>query len=124
MTETSKKILICEDEKPMARALELKLNHVGFTARAVHNGEECLAALAEESFDLILLDLMMPKIDGFKVLEELKARNITTPVIVTSNLGQAEDVKRAKELGARDFLIKSNVPLAAIVEKIKQMLDA
>ena len=67
----NKKILIIEDEKPMARALELKLAHAGFEVKAVFNGEEGVELLQKETYALILLDLVMPKIDGFKVLETL-----------------------------------------------------
>ena len=67
-----KRILIIEDEKPLARALELKLAHVGFETKSAVNGEEGLAILQEESFDLILTDLVMPQVDGFSVLTTLR----------------------------------------------------
>lgn len=122
MPEQSKKILIVEDEKPMARALELKLTHSGFEVKSAPNGEEALKILEQETFDLILLDLVMPKMDGFKVLEELSARGIKSKVIVTSNLSQQEDIKRAKALGAQDYFIKSNTPIANIVEYVNKAL--
>jgi DNA-binding response OmpR family regulator len=122
MAEQKKKILIGEDEKPMAKALQLKLTHAGFEALAVFNGEEVIEQLAKEQYDLILLDLIMPIKDGFTVLKELKEKGNTVPIIVTSNLSQEEDAKRAKELDAVDYLIKSNTPLAAIVEKVKTIL--
>lgn len=124
MTKIAKKILIIEDEKPMAKALELKLNKSGLETRVVFNGEDALQLLAKEKFDMILLDLVMPKMDGFAVLKELKSREIKTPVIVTSNLGQEEDAKKAKELGAIDYFIKSNTPIAQLVEYIKKYLSA
>ena len=116
---TPKKILIAEDEKPMANALSLKLRSAGFETTLVYDGESAISAARESPFDLILLDLVMPKKDGFLVLTELKKLKITTPVIVSSNLSQEEDIKRAKELGARDYFIKSNTTLAEIVEKVK-----
>ena len=119
---TAKKILIAEDEKPMANALGLKLRSVGFETTLVYDGESAISAARESPFDLILLDLVMPKKDGFYVLEELKKLKITTPVIVSSNLSQEEDIKRARELGARDYFIKSDTTLAQIVEKVKQAL--
>src|SRR5262245_27440864 len=103
----SRKILIAEDEKPLSKALQLKFTSAGFTVTPAFNGEEVLELLKKEKFDLMLLDLMMPKLDGFSVLEELKRGDIKLPVIVTSNLSQPEDMKRVKELGAVDFLIKS-----------------
>ena len=117
--KTQKRILIIEDEKPMARALELKLTHAGFSAQSVGNGEEGLALLEKENFDLVLLDLVMPKLDGFGVLEEMQKKGIKTPVMVQSNLAQEEDEKRVKALGAKEFFIKSNTPIAEIVEHIK-----
>jgi DNA-binding response OmpR family regulator len=118
----NKKILIAEDERPMARALELKLNGSGFNAKAVGNGEEALQTLEKEKFDLILLDLVMPKVDGFGVLEQLQAKGNTTPIIVLSNLSQEEDAKKAKELGAVDFFIKSDTPIIEIVKIAKKAL--
>lgn len=123
MTITKKKILIIEDEKSMAQALELKLMHAGFKTKAVFNGKEGVELLQKETFTLILLDLVMPKMDGFKVLEILKKKKIKTPVIVLSNLSHENDEKWAKALGAKDFFIKSNTPIAEIVKRIKQFLN-
>ncbi len=120
--KTSKKILIIEDEKTLARALELKLTSSGFNARTVFNGEDGLALLEKESFDLILLDLVMPKMDGFAVLAEMKAHKIKTPVMVLTNLSQDADMKRTKEFGAKDFFIKSNTPIGTIVERVLKLL--
>lgn len=75
----NKKILVAEDEKPMAKAMELKLSHSGFDVKTVFNGEEALAILAQENFDLIFIDLIMPKLDGFHVLEELKKKKFYSP---------------------------------------------
>ena len=122
MAQPKKKILIFEDEKPMAHALELKLKHAGFDAKAVFNGEDGIKLLQKEKFSLILLDLIMPKMNGFAVLEALKAQKIETPVIVLSNLSQEEDEKRAKALGVKEFFIKSNTPIVKIVERVAQFL--
>ena len=122
MPTKPKKILIIEDEKPMARALELKLTHEGFEATITLNGESALETLEKETFDLIVCDLVMPKMDGFKVLETLKEKKIKTPVIVLTNLSQEDDEKRDKSLGAKEFFIKSNTPIANIVERIRQFL--
>jgi len=118
----AKKILIIEDEKPMARALELKLTHAGFEVKNVSNGEVGLELLEKETFDLILCDLIMPKMDGFKVLEALNERKIKTPIMILTNLSQSDDEKRARALGAKDFFIKSNMPIANIIERITQFL--
>lgn len=120
---TKKKILIIEDERAMARALELKLTHEGFEAITANNGEVGLALADQGKFDLILLDLVMPKMDGFSVLEALQVRHSTVPVIVSSNLSQPEDEQRAKALGAAGFIIKSNTPISTIIELIKAQLS-
>ena len=120
--KTSKKILIIEDEKPLARALELKLSHAGFTSEVVFNGEDGIKLLNKKSFALILLDLIMPKMDGFTLLAMLKVKKIKTPVLVLSNLSQREDEKRAKEFGAKEFFIKSNTPIATIISRVTELL--
>lgn len=122
MPKAEKKVLVIEDEKAIAHALELKLNRAGFEAKVVFNGEDGLNSLKKEKFDLVILDLIMPKMDGFSVLQRLKEENAKIPVIVISNLGQEEDLKRAKELGAREYFIKANTPIADIVEHIQQEL--
>jgi CheY-like chemotaxis protein len=117
-----KKILIAEDEKPISRALELKLKKEGFDARAVYDGEEAMKFLEKEKVDLILLDIIMPKMSGFEVMKKIKERGIKVPIIVTSNLSQDEDIKKAKDLGAIEFLIKSNTPLEDIIKMVRNSL--
>ncbi len=116
------KILVAEDERPMAHALELKLTRSGYTVKTAFDGEEALQYLTSEPFDLVLLDLVMPKKDGFAVLQGLQDKHITTPVIVSSNLSQAEDAKRAKALGASDYFIKSDTPISKVVEHVRRVL--
>jgi DNA-binding response OmpR family regulator len=116
----TKKILVIEDEKPLARALELKLSHEGFAVTCAQNGELALPILKVEKFSLIVCDLIMPKVDGFQVLEFVKENKIKTPVIILTNLSQVEDEKRARELGASEFFIKSNTSIIKIVEHIKE----
>lgn len=118
----SKKILIIEDEKTLARALELKLSRADFNVRVVFNGEDGLILLEKETFDLILLDLIMPKMDGFGVLRRLVELQIKTPVIVLSNLSQENDAKKTKAFGAKEFFIKSNTPINTIVDKVTKIL--
>lgn len=119
-----KKILIVEDEKPMARALEMKLNHSGFEAQVANDGQAALDLLKTKKFDLILLDLMLPKVDGFGVMKELKDRKDKTPVIVASNLGQDDDAQKAKSMGAKWYFVKSDTPINKIVDYIVATLMA
>ena len=121
--DIQKKILIVEDEKPLSKALELKLEKEGFDVKVAGDGEQAIQLRGEYNPDLILLDMVMPKIDGFEVLEKLQEEGNTSPIIILSNLGQGEDINRAKNLGAADYLVKSNSPLALIVRKVHDILD-
>lgn len=115
----SKKILVAEDEKAIAKALTLKLQHVGYEVTTVFDGKSAISALEKEVFDLALMDLVMPVMDGFGALEEIKKKNIKTPVIILSNLSQEEDLQKVKALGAKDYFIKSNTPLSEIVKRVE-----
>lgn len=116
------KVLIVEDEKPMAMALEIKLKKVGLDAKAVFDGQQGLNEIESGNYDLILLDLMMPVMDGWTVLEKIKEKALKIKIIVTSNLGQPEDVTKAKSLGAIDFLIKSDNSITSIADKVLNLL--
>lgn len=119
-----KKILVIEDERPLARALELKLASHGFEVKVASNGEEGLALLEKESFDLILSDLVMPRVDGFAVLKAVKERGLSVPIIVLTNLSQSEDENKARSLGAMDFFVKSDIPVADIVARVRNILGS
>ncbi|MBX2866771.1 response regulator [Candidatus Kaiserbacteria bacterium] len=121
---STQKVLIVEDEKPMAKALALKLGHEGVEAEVVHDGKEGLEKARTGGYALIILDLIMPVMDGFTFLETLKKEGVKTPVVVASNLSQEGDAERAKKLGAVDYFIKSNTPLADIVAHITKILNA
>lgn len=122
MTDGLKKVLVVEDEKPLAKALEIKLGKAGFNAKSVYNGEDALKILEVEKYDLVLLDLLMPRVGGFEVLSSIKQRGISTKVLVLSNLGQEEDIVKAKELGAIDFIVKSDASLNDIIVKVNTVL--
>lgn len=124
MAKKQKRILIVEDERAMAKALELKLSRSGYEAKAVFNGREALEALRSDGYALVLLDLVMPQMDGFAVLNQMKAEGIKTPVIVASNLSQEEDIKKAKSLGVKDYFVKSNTPISDVVKHINKVLKA
>lgn len=120
-SKLQKNILIVDDEKPLAHALELKLKHEGHSTFIASNGQECIDMLKKNTVDLILLDLIMPNMDGFQVLQALKNLNSNIPVFVLSNLSQPEDKTKALGLGAKKYFIKSNTPLSVIVDEIKQL---
>ena len=118
----AKKILIAEDERPIAQALYNKLKSEGFEPKLAHNGQEALDLLTQEKVDLILLDLMMPVVDGFGVMAKLKENNDQTPIIVLSNLGQESDIQKAMEMGAKNFYVKADTPLLEVIKQINGAL--
>jgi len=117
-----KKILIAEDEKALAKTLKLKLEKGGFVVTAVYDGDSVFKELHQYHYDLLVLDLVMPGLDGFGVLARLKQMGYKLPVIVLSNLSQSEDQQRVSSLGVNHYLIKSETPIKEVVEKIKTML--
>ncbi|MEK7152872.1 MAG: response regulator [Patescibacteria group bacterium] len=115
-----KRVLIVEDEKPLSHALDLKLQHEGFATTVAQNGQECLALIDSKTFDVVLLDLMMPVLDGFQVLEQLQQKSVRPTVFILSNLSQPEDEARVLKLGAKKYFVKSDTSLSVIVEEVKQ----
>jgi DNA-binding response OmpR family regulator len=118
----AKKILIIEDEKPMARALQLKLEKEGFEVENAYDGIEGLNKIENNKYDLIVSDLVVSKLDGFEIIKSIRDQGIETPIIVTSNLSQSEDEKKVLDLGANKYFIKSNTPIVEIIENIKNFL--
>lgn len=122
--DTKKKILLVEDDAALANVYQTRLEIEGFEVRHVSNGEEALSNAVEFHPDLIVLDVMMPKIDGFDVLDILR----TTPetanvrVIMLTALSQAKDKERAEKLGADDYLVKSQVVISDVIARIKHHL--
>ena len=119
-----KKILFIEDEPALQRTLTIALKEAGFDALSAFDGETGLNIAKNEKPDIILLDLIIPKMDGFTVLENLKkdesVKNI--PVIVLTNLEATDDVEKVVGLGATTYLVKANYDIAEIVAKIKEIL--
>ncbi|MCD8507785.1 response regulator [Candidatus Woesebacteria bacterium] len=119
MNDSSPSILIVEDEAAMAKALELKLTKEGYIVKVAANGREGMSALRENQFDAMLLDIMMPEVDGWEMMETMQREGISLPILITSNLSQTEDIQRAEALGAKKFLVKSNQTLADIVAEVQ-----
>ncbi len=116
-----RQILIVEDERPLAHALELKLSHEGFTVHVALTGTEGAKEALTGKYAIILLDIIMPELDGFALLQQLKERKIKTPVIVLSNLGQEEDKAKANDLGAKEYFVKANTPIVDIIRRVKAL---
>ncbi len=117
-----KKILVAEDEEVLLNVLKDRFEVEGWEVTTAKDGVEAMEAINKSKFDLVLLDLLMPKKDGFEVLEEVKnnpeLKNI--PIIVLSNLGGDDDIKKALALGAKDYFVKTQHPMSEIVEKAKK----
>jgi len=120
-----KKILFIEDESALQRAVSSVFTDQGYKVLSAMDGETGILLAHKELPDLILLDLILPKKDGFAVLTELKQDNATMhiPVIVLTNLEGNADVERTLELGATTYLVKTNYKLEEIVEKVKSILE-
>lgn len=120
----SKKILLVEDDDSLANVYLARLEVEGFTVRRVPNGEDALAAAVEFKPDLVLLDVMMPKVSGFDVLDILRNTPETAnlKIVMLTALSQDNDKTRAGQLGADDYLVKSQVVIADVIDRIKQQL--
>jgi len=118
-------ILIVEDEEFLVRALKDNLEAEGCSVDTAANGELAMEQIKKRRPDLILLDLLMPKKDGFYVLAEVKKNPEwrLVPTIVLSNLGGDADIKKALEMGADDYFVKSQHPIEEVIEKIKAYLE-
>lgn len=119
-----KKILIVEDDKFSLNAYRVKLQKVGFEIKIAMDGEEAIEILKNYTPGLILLDLILPKKDGFAVLAGLRANENwkKIPVLIVSNLGQKEDIDRGMVLGAKDYVVKTDLSLDDLVKKINSLL--
>lgn len=116
------KILIAEDEKALASSLFLKLSNVGHQVEVVADGQAAVAQLSSAKYDLLLLDLVMPKMNGFEVLEQMKQRRISVKTVVLTNLAQDEDVKKAAEYGVAEYWVKTDTSLSDIVSRVGKLL--
>lgn len=120
----SKRILLIEDDPPMVKMYSTKLKMEGFNVEIAHDGEEGLKKITEWSPELVVLDLMIPKIGGMDLLEQMRtnARTKNLPVIILSNLSQEQDIQKAKRLGVKEFIVKANFTPGQVVNKISTLL--
>lgn len=117
-------VLVVEDEEFLVRALKDNLVAEGCSVSVATDGEEVVERLKEKKPSLILLDLLLPKKNGFDVLRDLKSNPEYQyiPVVVLSNLGEDVEIKRALELGASDYFVKSQHPIQEVIEKVQEYL--
>ncbi len=120
-----KKILIIEDEKMISDLMERKLTREGYSVTVTTNGIDGLISMRKGRPDIVLLDIIMPKMGGFEVMEEMnkdeKLKDI--PVIVISNSGQPVEIDRVKKMGAKDWLVKTEFDPQEVLEKVKTQIE-
>ncbi len=119
-----KKILIIEDEAALLYALQSRLSVEGYQITSISTGEEALKILEKRDFDMIVLDIILPKMDGFEVLKQIQSNPKTKeiPVVIMSNLTQKEKIDKGMELGAKIYLPKTKFDLDSIIAEIKKIL--
>ena len=124
--DQSNKILLVEDDDALASVYETRLQAEGFDLKRVPNGEDALAAAIEYKPDLVLLDVMMPKVSGFDVLDIMRntPETANVKVIMLTALSQDSDRERAESLGVDDYLVKSQVVISDVVDKIRDHLSS
>jgi len=125
MARQALRIVLAEDDRFLRKATETTLRRRGFTVYSAADGEEALRMSRDEKPDAILLDMIMPKLQGFEVLRTLKADPDTAriPIIVLSNLGQDEDKQGALECGAAAYFIKADLSLQNLVAQVERVLE-
>jgi two-component system, OmpR family, phosphate regulon response regulator PhoB len=125
VTEAAAKVLLVEDDRFLRKAADATLRQAGFRVVLAVDGEDALRQARAELPDIILLDVIMPKLQGFEVLRELKADPTTKaiPVIILSNLGQESDTARALQAGAAEYLVKASLSLQELVKKVQDTLS-
>lgn len=122
----AKKIMLIEDEEMLSGLLKRKLEENGYEVTVAFDGEEGLNIMKKQRPDLVLLDIVMPKMGGFEVMQEMnKTRDLKLkdlPVVVVSNSGQPVEIDRAKEMGIRDYLIKTQFDPQEVIDKVNKIL--
>lgn len=120
----AKKITVVEDDKFLRELITQKISQEGYDISEAVDGEKGIETIKKEKPDLVLLDLILPGIDGFEVLSRIKADPdiAETPVIILSNLGQKEDIERGLKIGAKDYMIKAHFTPEEIIKKITDIL--
>ncbi len=125
MADGGKKILIIEDDRFLSSLVKARLEKEGFVVAQAFDGEEAMQGLKQDPPALIILDLIMPKITGFEVLQAI---SITpqwdkVPVVVLSNLAQDSDIQKAQQLGAKEYFVKVKVSIDDVIAKIKSLVS-
>ena len=118
----NKHLLIVEDEKPISRVLQMKLEQKGFATTVARNGKKAVQEFEDNDIDGVLLDLILPEQDGFETLKQIRERDKNVKILVLSNLGQPEDQERVAEYNIEGYYVKADVSLHTLVEKIGEIM--
>ena len=123
--KSSIKILVVEDDPLYGKVYQSKLTKEGYRVTLVNNGKEAVEKAKQEKPDLVLMDIIMPVMDGFEALKAIKDDNNTKniKVIMMTNLSQGNDMQKAKELGASEYLVKSDISIIDLVEKVNRLFE-
>ncbi|MBL7155035.1 MAG: response regulator [Candidatus Portnoybacteria bacterium] len=124
MEKNKKKILIIEDEKFLLEMYQSRFEKEGYRVFTAINGQPGLELAQKEKPDLIILDILMPEMDGYEVIKKLKENSQTEkiPILVLSNLGQPEEINQGLKLGADDYIIKTDLTPSELINKVERML--
>ncbi|MDX9893382.1 MAG: response regulator [Patescibacteria group bacterium] len=124
MTNHKNKVLLVEDDQTLLEMYELKFKEAGFDLILAADGESGLELAKKEMPAVVLLDIMMPKMDGFAVLTQLRQDDATKNIVILmlSNLGQQTDIEKGKQLGAQDYVVKASMTPTQVVEKVKSYI--
>ncbi len=124
MSEDQKKVLIIEDEEIIRGILQKKISKEGYQVEVAEDGKEGVEKIREVMPDIIILDIVMPRMDGFAVLEEIKKDEsiANIPVIIVSNSGQPVEIDKVKEYGVKDWIVKTEFDPQEVINKIKAQL--
>jgi len=124
MPEGPKKIMVVEDDRFLSSLIRARLEKDGFTVLQAFDGEEAIQSLKTEKPDLVILDLIMPKVTGFEVLQSISItpgfENV--PVVILSNLAQDSDIQKARQLGAKEYFVKVKISIDDLIGKIKELM--
>jgi len=119
----NKKILVVEDEATLQKALNDVLTQEGYNVLSALDGALGLDLALKEEPDLILLDIILPKMDGFEVLKRLKEKDSQIPIIILTNLSDINDIQKALDLGATTYLVKADFHLSDVLKKVKEIIS-
>lgn len=121
MKDTS--ILIIEDEEILLKILQDKFTEEGWQVDVALDGDEALKKVSKNKYDILLLDLLMPKVDGFEVIEKIRKSGVNSkvPIVVMSNLGDDDSIQKAINLGANEYFVKNQHPIRKILDRAKEL---